>query len=41
MADFYCVKLISKPYMHIDVTVYCGTIEVDGKKIIEEGNVFV
>jgi len=27
--------------MHIDGAVYCGTIKIDGKKIREEGNVFV
>jgi leucyl aminopeptidase (aminopeptidase T) len=30
-----------KPYMHIDGTVYCGTMEIDGKKVIEEGKVRV
>jgi len=30
-----------KPCMHIDGIVYCETIEIDGKKIIEEENVFV
>ncbi len=29
------------PYMHVDGTVYCGTLEIDGKKIIEEGKVLI
>ncbi len=29
------------PYMHIDGTIYCGTMEIDGKKVIEEGEVYV
>ncbi|MBN1367775.1 MAG: hypothetical protein JW967_07600 [Dehalococcoidales bacterium] len=29
------------PYMHIDGTIYCGTLEIDGKKVIEEGKVLV
>ena len=29
------------PYMHIDGTIYCGTMEIDGKKVIEEGKIFV
>jgi hypothetical protein len=29
------------PYMHIDGTIYCGTMEIDGKKVIEQGRVLV
>jgi leucyl aminopeptidase (aminopeptidase T) len=30
-----------KPYLHVDGTVYRGTMEIDGKKVIEEGKVYV
>lgn len=29
------------PYVHIDGTIYCGAMEIDGKTVIDEGEVFV